>query len=55
MLYASEFFKQGDVPEILIEKPAAATMLNPFVYLAEFRLTDESIARIRRQRPLFEL
>jgi hypothetical protein len=29
-------------------------MLNPFVYLAQFRLTDESIARIRRQRPLFE-
>jgi hypothetical protein len=27
-------------------------MVNPFVYLAQFRLSDESIARIRRQRPL---
>jgi hypothetical protein len=54
LLFASEFFKQGDVPEVFIEKPTTENMLNPYVYLAGYRLTDETIARIRRQRPLFE-
>jgi hypothetical protein len=54
LLHGSEFFKQGDVPEVYIEKPTAANMLNPYVYLAGYRLTDETIARIQRQRPLFE-
>ncbi len=54
LLHGSEFLKQEDVPEVSIEKPAAANMLNPFVYLAHYRLTEESISRIRRQPPLIE-
>jgi hypothetical protein len=54
VLYASEFMKAGDVPEIVITRPTEQNLLNRFVYLAWYRLTDETIARIQRQRPLFE-
>ena len=54
VLYASDFLKSEDVPEIIIDEPRPENMLNQYVYAAYFRLTDETIARIQRQRPLFE-
>lgn len=54
VLYASDFLKSEDVPEIIIDEPKPENMLNQYVYAAYFRLTAETIARIQRQRSLFE-
>lgn len=52
LAYASEFMRPEDVLEIRFEDPPPDMVFNRYVYRAVYRLTDESEARIQRQRPL---
>jgi hypothetical protein len=54
LIFADRIFHPSDEPRIQFDDLAENKMLSPYVYVAQYRLDDATMARISQQGTLFD-